>query len=137
MHQAFALSKDHLDNGDCMPIGRRSAPRLRLSLPARLVTISDTRRCILIDLSRSGAQIGLERPLKSGADVFLQIADIDQFGIVRRQAHGLMGGLNGIEFDDRLTDKHVISMRHYADTFQEEANRALRREASNWVSGIS
>ena len=136
MHRAFALSNDGEFEDAALPIGRCAAPRLRLSLPARIVTISESRRCILIDLSRTGAQVGLEDPLREGTDIFLQIASLDQFGTVLRRARGLRGGLNGIEFEEPLSDEDVIAMRHYAESFQNETNRALRREVQAWVTGL-
>ena len=122
MRRALALSDDHQIDDAGLPIGRRSAPRLRLSLPARLITLSDTRRCILIDLSRTGAQVGLEEPMQIGSDVILQIDRIDQFGTIVRRAKGLKGGLNGVEFEEPLTDEQVIAMRHYAEGFEAEAH---------------
>lgn len=136
MRPAYIPSFDTTDD-DKLPVGRRGAPRLRLSLPARLVTLSDTRRCILTDLSLSGAQVGLEHPLREGADVFLQIHTIDQFGTVMRSATGHKGGLNGVHFETPLSQDQVIAMRHYAESFEYETNRSLRREVEAWVSGLA
>lgn len=135
MHASFANNDEWLFCDPAVTVGRRSAPRLRLSVPARLVTLCDTRRCILIDLSRSGAQIGLEKPLRESEGVFLQLAGIDQFGTIVRSFTGSKGGVNGIEFEYPLTDEQVLAMRQYAECFEGEAQRALRNEACAWVTG--
>ena len=137
MHRAFALSDDPNWAESGVPVGRRSAARLRLALPAHVITTSKRRRCILIDLSRTGAQIGLEDPLSEGTDIFLQVSDIDQFGTIVRRVVGENGGFNGIQFEEPLSDNRILAMRHFADSFEIEAKRALRREASAWVSGAS
>lgn len=115
--------------------GRRRVSRLRLSIPARLVSIYDTRRCILIDISRGGAQIGLEEPLPLCDGVFLQIAGLEPFGEVVRSDAGPDGGINGITFDPQLTDADILAVRAYSETFRQEERRALLEEARSWVVG--
>lgn len=115
--------------------GRRAAPRLRLSLPARLQTMYDTRRCILLDLSKTGAQIGLEEPLKEGASAILELHGIDQFGTVVRLGQGTNGGVNGLRFDHPLTEGDVLAIRRYSDNYEEAEMRALRNEVRAWVAG--
>lgn len=117
-------------------VGRRNAPRLRLSIPARLITLEGTSRCILLDLSRTGAQIGLQHPLRVGDGAVLQVAGIDSFGIVTRADRGQFGGCNGFEFEDALIDDDVLAMRHYAASFEQEEQVSLRREVEAWVKGI-
>ncbi len=116
-------------------VGRRSAARLRLSVPARLVTLYDTRRCILVDISRSGAQIGLQKPLGKNEGAVLKIAGVDQFGTVVRCDVGPNGGVNGLKFDTPLTDADVLAMRQYAVSLEDHENRTLRQEVRAWVDG--
>lgn len=125
--------RHELDSG--LPVGRRGAARLRLSLAARLVTLSDTRRCILIDLSRTGAQVGLERPLAEGESAFLQLSGFDEFGEVVRRAIGPRGGYNGIVFDEPLSDQKVIDVRRFSESVDANENIKLRREVRAWVNG--
>jgi len=112
-------------------VGRRSAPRLRLSIPARLVTVSETRRCVLLDVSRTGAQIGLAKPLGVGEAGFLTFADLEVFGGVIRSSQGS----NGLEFDVELSDDDVLGIRHFADNYHYDERRALMDEARAWVTG--
>ena len=127
----FEVRKESIADNPIENVGRRSAPRLRLSIPARLITVTESRRCILLDLSRTGAQIGLERPMSLGEAGFLQFADFEVFATVIRNG----AGLNGVEFDVPMQDEEVIAVRHYADAFEGEARRALREEARKWVDG--
>ena len=117
-------------------VGRRGAARLRLSIPARLITLEDTRRCICVDLSRSGAQLALERPLALGESCVLQIGPVEPFGNVVRMARRDRGGTNGIAFDGELTDAHVLDVRQFAEGLAAAEQEALRREAREWVSGV-
>ena len=127
----FAVRKPSLADEPLENVGRRAAPRLRLSIPARLITVAETRRCILLDLSRSGAQIGLELPLQIGDVGFLQFAEMEVFAAVIRTGPGL----NGVEFDIPLEDSEVLAVRHFAEAFEADERRALRSEARNWVLG--
>lgn len=136
MHTSLASNETFLSDDPQQVIGRRDAPRLRLSIPARLIGIYASHRCILVDLSRSGAQIGLQTPLKTGEGAFLQLAGIDQFGTIVRCSNGPFGGANGLEFEVPLNDDDVLAMRQYAETFRDEEYRALRTEVQEWVSGI-
>lgn len=112
-------------------VGRRAAARLRLSIPAKLTTITETRNCIMLDLSRSGAQIGLEKPMDAGEAGFLRFAGFEVFGCVVRKGTGL----NGLEFDVPLSDDDVLVVRQFAEAFEKGARDALRDEARAWVMG--
>lgn len=114
-------------------VGRRSAPRLRLTIPAQLVTVSGTRRCVLLDVSRTGAQIGLANPMAVGDAGFLRFAELEVFGCVIRDGRGL----NGLEFDVPLTDAEVLATRVYAENYEMDERRALLAEARAWVTGAS
>lgn len=137
MQRSYALDPESTLKPFGYRTGRRSAPRLRLSIPARIVTLTDSRRCVLIDLSRTGARIGLAVPLEVDAGVVLQVGTVDQFGIVTRKKVGFQGGSNGIEFEDELNDNAILEMRRYSENLEEEERRAIRREARKWVSGDS
>lgn len=112
-------------------VGRRGAPRLRLSIPARLMTISETRRCVLLDVSQSGAQIGLEKPMAEGEAGFLTFAGFEVFGYVARAGTGF----NGLEFDVELENRDVVAIRRYAESYEADKRSALREEARAWVMG--
>ncbi len=135
MPRVLASSSDWKLEDTPIPIGRRASSRLRLSIPAKLQTLCDNRRCILIDLSRGGAAIALEKPLRLDEGVILQVASIDQFGTVVRQRKSENGGVNGIRFENELTDSEVVNLRHFADGIEDIEKTRLLREARQWVTG--
>ncbi len=112
-------------------VGRRGAARLRLSIAGKLVTIYETRRCIVANLSQSGAQISIETPLAVGNAAFLQCAGIDQFGTVVRAGKGI----NALEFETPLTLEQVLSVRDFADNSDELERQRLRDIARHWITG--
>ncbi len=115
--------------------GRREAARLRLSIPAQLVSIYATHDCILLDLSRTGARIALAEPLAVGEGGYLRIGRLEVFCEAVRTMIGSGGGLNGLAFDDPLANDQVIAVRHFAETFEQLQRRALRDQVRKWVAG--
>ena len=112
-------------------VGRRGAARLRLSIAGKLVTIFETRQCIVANLSQTGAQISIETPLAPGDAAFLECAGIEQFGTVVRAAKGI----NALEFEAPLTLDQVLSVRDYAENCDEFERRRLRDIARHWITG--
>ena len=112
-------------------VGRRVAPRLRLSIPARLVTTTGIRSCILIDISRSGAQISLAKPLPEGEAGLLRFAHFEVFACIIRTGPGL----NGVEFDYALSNEDVLATRQFAEDYDAGNRAELMAEARAWVTG--
>ncbi|MEM1410005.1 MAG: PilZ domain-containing protein [Pseudomonadota bacterium] len=112
-------------------VGRRAAARLRLSIPARLVTVVGTRKCVLIDVSRCGAQIALEHPLDSGDGGILSFAGFEVFGCVIRRDKGV----NGLEFDPHLTEDDVLCVRRFAEKLDRDERGCLLENARAWTGG--
>ncbi|HSJ77451.1 MAG TPA: PilZ domain-containing protein [Erythrobacter sp.] len=121
---------DSIDN-----FGRRAAARLRLSIPARIVTVYETQSCILLDLSQTGARIGTANPMALGDGGFLVVGPIEVFGEAVRRMLGHGGGVNGIAFDDRLLHDDVLAVRHHAETFRQIERETLRDQVRLWVTG--
>jgi hypothetical protein len=120
---------------DALAVGRRGSPRLRLAIPARFVSRYATHACILLDLSRSGARVALERPLGREEPGYLEIAGLDVFGGVVRSEAGLEGGTNAIAFDEPITGTQVLEIRRFAETFEKREREGLRVKARRWVNG--
>lgn len=112
-------------------IGRRAVARLRLSIPAQIITVCETRRCILLDLSRTGARIGLETALNEGDCGFLDFAGYEAFCTVLRASPGV----NGLQFDVPLTDADVLAVRAYVEQCEGDERRQWRAEVEAWVKG--
>jgi hypothetical protein len=128
-----ALSSSHLPQ----PVGRRKAARLRLSIPVRLITVWETQAGVLLDISCTGARIGLHRPLAIGAGGYLRIDTIEAFAEVVRRAEGSGGGINGLAFDEPLPLETVLAIRRHAEGFERTQRAALREQVRKWVTGAS
>ena len=115
--------------------GRRGAARLRLAIPVRIVSTRATQDCILLDLSRSGARIGLVDPLAPGMCLYLLVAGLEVFAEVVRRDSGIDGGINGLVFDEPLPDVAVLAVRQHAETFEQRQRESLREQVRRWVSG--
>ena len=134
-YEAASSNPRHIRPGS-VTVGRRSAPRLRLSIPANLISLTDRKRCILIDLSCTGAQIGLEEPLREGDGAVLQVAGVEPFGEVVRCSVGRNGGINGLAFDPPISEEDVLHVRGYSECYRDDEMRALRDEVRKWVEGV-
>ena len=100
-------------------------------MPGKLVTIYETRPCIIVNLSRTGAQVGLEKPLPAGEAAILELAEKEHFANVVWREHGS----NGLEFEVPLTDEQVLEARDLTDRLDELERRRLRKVAHEWISG--
>lgn len=116
-------------------VGRRGAARLRLAIPVRLISTHATESCVLLDLSRSGARIGLAHPLPEGACLYLRVARFELFAEVVRRQIGEGGGLNGLVFDEPLDEATVLAVRRHAETFEQRQRDVLRDQVRRWVRG--
>lgn len=118
-----------------VPVGRRGAARLRLAIPVRAMSTSGTANCVLLDLSCSGARIGLAEPLPVGACLYLTIGRFELFAEVVRRHCGEGGGVNGLAFDEPLPEETVLAVRRFAESYAEREREALRDQVRRWVSG--
>ncbi len=112
-------------------IGRRAAPRLRLGLPAQLIAVEKTHTCILLNLSRSGAQVAILDAMRAGEGAVLRCGVINLFAIVTRSEFGL----NALSFEEPLSDAVVLETRRYHENFEERERRALIETARKWATG--
>ena len=110
--------------------GRRSAPRLRLGIPAKLVTLSRTQSATLDDLSKTGAQVTLSQPesFEAGVLSWLQFEAFADVVWQDRQSVGL-------RFDEPITQAAVLETRRAAPgEIRDHLNRE-RDIAREWVNG--
>jgi len=112
-------------------IGRRAAPRLRISLPAQLIAVEKAHTCILLNVSRTGAQVAILEAMREGEGAILRCGMINHFAIVTRSEFGL----NALVFDEPLTDAIVLETRRYHENFEERERRALIATARKWATG--
>jgi hypothetical protein len=120
---------------DTAAIGRRAAPRLRLAIPARFVSIYSVQPCVLLDISCTGARMALAQPLARGQSGFIEIARMEIFGDIVRMERGIDGGVNAIAFEAAISKTQVLGIRHFAEDFELREHRARRDQVRRWVTG--
>lgn len=109
--------------------GRRQFPRLRLAMPARLITLADEVPAMLVDLSRSGAAVQLRSPPSAGCDAILTWGRYEGFGRICWSEHGLCG----MAFDSPLPEAVVLATRSLELPPDERASAIAAAEA--WAKG--
>jgi len=118
-------------------LGRRSAPRLRLRAPAKLVSVSDTRNCLLLDVSRTGALLCLRRPLAIDACGYLRVGPVEAFSVtVRVNERWDEEPVSAVQFDMPLMREQVMEMRIYAQEHARMEHQSRLSAARDWAHGI-
>lgn len=120
---------------DRVTVGRRAAARLRLAIPARVVSLYGTQPCILLDISRTGARMALPSPLVRGQSAYIAITRFELFGSVVRAEHGLNGAVSAMVFDDPITKSQILEIRRFAEGFAAREQSLLRDQVRRWVAG--
>ncbi len=116
-------------------LGHRRDSRLRLALPARMVTLGGYSSVLLADLSQSGARVhlGEGEELKPGAQGMLSWLGFEAFGTVVWCRYGHAG----LEFDELLPADILLDTREKVDlglTLTEEQLTAIQARA--WFEGL-
>ncbi len=123
---------------------RRQRSRLSTRLPARVTTLGGQADCVLLDLSLTGARIGLpasshliaETKCGSGAEV--EWDGHSAFGFIAWIANRTDSFEFGIHFDQIITPQALIATRDIHDEFWDNGGfSSLQRDtARRWVKGI-
>ena len=110
--------------------GRRRHSRLRVHLPARLITLEGTLPMTLLDLSFRGAKVVLGSTiLRRGASAVLTWGAFEAFCSVA----WTRGESCGLDFDTPLKPQVLIATRDLADASPKvDSNRVA---AQSWVTG--
>jgi hypothetical protein len=109
--------------------GRRRHSRLRVCLPAKLVTLNGTFAVTLLDLSFRGAKLGLGAFAQPGGDAVLCWGRFEMFCRVA----WCRGERCGLDFDEPLHPDVLIATRDLAD--RSSPADAARQAASAFVRG--
>lgn len=83
--------------------GNRFANRLRLGVPAGLVLTHRSHRCLIDDISSTGARIRVEDAIESGRTAMLQFHQLRVYGTVMRWRDGECG----LRFDRKLPQEDM------------------------------
>jgi hypothetical protein len=119
---ALAIQADH--------IPRRAHPRLRLGIPARLLTLDGQQWVTLVDLSQNGARVVLERPHTINGGGLLRWLGYEAFGDAAWQR----GEELALHFEERIDLAWLIETRQRAPT-ELDHNLHTRRAAKEFVVG--
>jgi hypothetical protein len=92
-------------------VGRRRDSRLRLNVPAQLITLSGKVHASLCDLSQSGAHMRFHGQLSCGEDAVLSWLGFETFGRIVWASNGEAG----MEFDELLDPAILIQTRDQVD----------------------
>ncbi len=113
-------------------VGRRERSRVRLRLPARLITLDATQTATLADLSLTGARLIATGPVRVGEDAIVQWDHYEAFGRVVWTRDGQCG----VCFDTMITPNMVIAARDLHDSVLRKGGLDEYREAAlSWVNG--
>lgn len=108
--------------------GRRGSARLRLRLPAELITLDGQGPAILENISATGARVSSQLVLKPGASCILRLGRLELFGDVAWCAQGRLG----LMFEEPLAQGQLVALRNLdpADLANERAAR------EDWARGF-
>ncbi|MCZ8370419.1 MAG: PilZ domain-containing protein [Porphyrobacter sp.] len=133
------MTREHIPVSLLQPslLDRRSAARIQLRIPAKLVSLFDTHDCVLIDVSRSGALVRLARPLAIDACGYLHAGPFEAFAITVRVIKFEAGDpISGIKFDTPLTREQLLELRSYPKEYAAREKRSAMLAADEWFRGV-
>lgn len=112
-------------------IGRRDASRLRVNMPAQLDLIGGVKRCLIADVSLSGARVFLDDPPKTGEFGVLLVSNLKTFGTIVWASKKACG----FRFDESISNADLIGLRQVNDLSTDIAKQDVEEFARKWVQG--
>ncbi|NBW76682.1 MAG: hypothetical protein EBR34_12925 [Sphingomonadaceae bacterium] len=116
--------------GSC---GRRGNPRLRLRLPALLITLHGQGPAVLENVSRSGARISSRFVLQAGESCILRLPGIELFADVAWCAHWRCG----LNFERPLAQAQLLALRELDGVSRPSERDANKDWARAFVNGAA
>ncbi|MEY4239239.1 MAG: hypothetical protein RL339_1840 [Pseudomonadota bacterium] len=113
--------------------GRRANPRLRLLLPAELVTLDGQGPAVLENLSATGARISSRFVLRQGASCVLRLPGMELFADVAWCAQGRCG----LIFEHPLSQAQLLAMRALDAKTVADERTASKDWARAFVTGAT
>ncbi len=111
--------------------GRRADARLRLSLPAELITLDGQGHAVVENLSRTGARIATRMNLRPKSCCVMRWSGAEAFCTVRWSG----GGRCGLVFDSPLSRDELMRARWLDGNLNQVERERWQRWASEFVSG--
>jgi hypothetical protein len=113
-------------------VGRRRDSRLRLSMPARLITLAGTHKVSLRDISQTGAKLVIPEEIHEGNDGVLEWLKFEAFGTIV-WAHDEQAGM---VFDEPLPAEVLLATRQTFDSRAfKTSDQMAREQAADWFLG--
>ena len=120
MRQLFERTGDQAEEASEPQIGRRSHARLRLYLPAQMVTIHGRQHIQLQNLSRGGLKVRWSEPARPGSWVVIVWRHHELFGsVVWSQPQ-----CGGVQLEVPLPEALILAMRAHETTAAPNRNEA-------------
>lgn len=116
---------------DPVVTGRRENARLRLRLPARLTLLDRAAACLIVDISRSGAQLQIDSPPKVGEFGRIECGKLDHFFDVI----WCFGKHIGVAFDVPISQDMLLHLRGVHDSSPNPQLSDTKNLARRWVNG--
>lgn len=114
------------------PIGRRRDARLRLDIPAQLITLGGQLTASLADLSQSGAHVCTSGRIEHRGDAVLYWMGFEAFGRIVWSTDSEAG----MEFDELLAPAVLLQTRMQVDCGRIPSLEQLAYEgARSWYTG--
>lgn len=111
--------------------GRRASSRLRLRLPAELITLDGQGSAVLEDISATGARVSSRFTLRPGASCILRLARLELFADVAWCAQGRLG----LIFERPLAQDQLLRLRNLDPVDLTNERAASQNWARSFVNG--
>ena len=112
--------------------GKRAANRLRLGVPAGLMLTHRTRRCLIDDISATGARIRVEDRLVPGRTAMLCFHELRLYGTIM-WCHA---GEAGMRFDRKLPQEDMEGFLWIVSNPKTYARLCRESGANDWSMGL-
>lgn len=114
------------------PTGKRYFNRLRLGVPAALVLTHSKQRCLIDDISCTGARLRSERALSAGLTALLSFHELRALATLRWAS----GTECGIEFDRPLAIEDMQGMLWITENRDLYERLRETGHARDWANGV-
>ncbi len=135
-HAAFTkISKNGGMGDENIPLlvscGRRASPRLRLRLPAHLITLEGQGPALLENISATGARVASRLGVRAGTSCVVRVQGLELFADVAWSINDRCG----LVFERPLTQQQLLKMRELEGVPTQNERSARQEWARRFVEG--